>query len=200
MEYRFIVMVGDKWKLMAMMGMILVTIALTTMMRNRTISTQTEDGTWTPRVAQAAKAKAKTKAKAQPKSWARVPTQTEEWLDDTWLLEPDVLFSEADEVGGSAHARGAASSSTAAPGPTRTSTTSRRQATTKAPIATMMECSRRQHDLKVGRNSSAVYVTCRTCRHHAAWLLQGSGPEPTTVFDDTTNLMLQQAWTALQAS
>ena len=194
-EYHFTVMVSDKWKLMAMVGMIFVTIALMTVMRNRTISTQTEDGIRTPRVVQAAKSKAKTKAKAQPKSSARVPTQTEEWLDDTWLLEPDVLFYEGDEVGGSAPARGAASSSTEAPGPTRTSTTARRQATVKAPLATMMECSRQQHDFKVGRNSSSVFVTCRTCRHHVAWLLHSSGPEPTTVFDDTTNVMLQQAWT-----
>ena len=136
-EYRFTVMVSDKWKLMAMVGMILLTIALTIMMRNRTISTQTEDGTWTPRVVQAAKAKAKTKAKAQPKSRAWNPTQTEEWLGDTWLLDPEEddagqpvsAPSGSDEVGGSAPARGAASSSAAAARLAVTRTTSRRQAT-----------------------------------------------------------------------
>ena len=70
----------------------------------------------------------------------------------------------------------------------------------KVPMTTMVECSRQQHTLKTGRNSSAAYVTCLTCRHHVAWLRHSAGPDPGTAFDTVTNLMLQRAWTAIQAA
>jgi hypothetical protein len=65
------------------------------------------------------------------------------------------------------------------------------------PVTTLVECSRLQHTMKVGRNSSSVYVTCMTCRHHAAWLPAGAGPGQELVFDTVTNLMLQRAWRSL---
>ena len=199
-EYKFVIIMSDKMKtLMVMTTVVLfaVIVCLTTM-RNRTTSTQTEAGTWAPSPAARAKGKAKAaskaEAKAQPKSRPRATTPTEDWLGDTWLLdpEPDDLVEDRPEDDAAGGRPSAASSSAATPRPT-----ARRQATPKMPVTTLVECSRLQHTMKVGRNSSSVYVTCMTCRHHAAWLPAGAGPGQELVFDTVTNLMLQRAWRSL---
>ena len=205
-EYRLVIITSDKMKTLMLMTIVVlfaVIVCLTTT-RNRTTSTQTEAGTWAASPAAKAKSKAKAaskaaskaESKAQPKHRPRATTATptEDWLGDTWLLDPDPDDSvedhtEDDAAGG----RPSAASSSAA----TTRPTARRQATPKMPVTTLVECSRLQHTLKVGRNSSSVYVTCMTCRHHAAWLPAGAGPGQELVFDTVTNLMLQRAWRSL---
>ena len=204
-EYKFVIIMSGKMKTVMVMTTVVlfaVIVCLTTM-RNRTTSTQTEAGTWAPSPAARAKGKAKAaskaEAKAQPKSRPRATTTTptEDWLGDTWLLdpEPDDLVEDRPEDDAAGGRPSAASSSAATPRPT-----ARRQASPKMPVTTLVACSRRQHTLKVGRNSSSVYVTCMTCMHHAAWLTAGAGPGQELVFDTVTNLMLQRAWRSLTGS
>ena len=204
-EYHFLVVMNDKMKaMMLMVSMILVAaIVCLTTMRNRTTSTQTEAGTWAPTPAAKAKAKAKAaskaEAKAQPKSRSRTTTQTtrtttqtEDWLA-AGLVDPesDDEFEDLPEDDADGGPASADSSSAATPSPARA------KATPKKPVATLVECSRLQHPLKVGRNSSSVFVTCAACRHHAVWLQQGTGPGLELVFDTVTNLMLHRAWRSL---
>ena len=204
-EYQFLVVMNDKMKdMMLMMSIISVAgIVCLTTMRNRTTSTQTGAGTLAPTPAAKAKSKAKARAKvaskaeakAQPKSRPRTATtQTEDWLGDAGLLdpEPDDVIEDVTEDDADGGRTSAASSSTEVP-----RTTARVKATPKKPVATLVECSRMQHPLKVGRNSHSVYVTCETCRHHAVWLKQSTGPGPEIVFDTVTNLILHRAWTSL---
>ena len=205
-EYKFAIIMSGKMKtVMVMTAVVLfaVIVCLTTM-RNRTTSTQTEAGTWAASPAAKAKGKAKAaskaaskaEAKAQPKSRPRATTATptEDWLGDTWLLDPDpddsVEDHTEDDAAGGRSSAASSSAATARP-------TARRQSSPKMPVTTLVACSRRQHTMKVGRNSSSVYVTCMTCRHHAAWLPAGAGPGQELVFDTVTNLMLQRAWRSL---
>ncbi len=64
---------------------------------------------------------------------------------------------------------------------------------------TLIQCSQQGHELKVGRNSISVYVTCKQCRHHATWFLDDYEPD-FQIFPQATSMLLERRWRDLARS